>query len=87
MTYLKHWIGQERFQHPPLTGRVGFILFQEFVKISVLLTVGKHLEAVLVITHKFLINVQHGEQNIEQISWKKEVNMAVSLCAWYILEG
>ena len=27
VTYLKHWICQERLQHPPLTGRVGFILF------------------------------------------------------------
>lgn len=65
--HLKHGVGEKRFQHPPLTRSVRFILLQEFVKVPVLLTVGQNLKTVLVVPHKLLIDVKHWQQDIKEI--------------------
>lgn len=67
LLYLEHGVGQEGFQHAALAGSVGLVLFQQLVKISVLLTVCQHLQAVLVVPHKLLVNVQHGQQNVKEV--------------------
>lgn len=67
--YLEHGISEESLQHPALTCSVGLVLFQQLVKVSVLLTVCQHLQTVLVVTHKLLVNVQHGQQDIKQVRW------------------
>lgn len=67
--YLEHGISEERLQHPALTCGVGLVLFEQLVKVSVLLTVCQNLQTVLMVTHKLLVNVQHGQQDVKQIRW------------------
>lgn len=38
-SYLKHGVCEEGFEHPSLTRSIGLVLFQQLVKIPVLLTV------------------------------------------------
>lgn len=66
--HLKHGVREEGFQHSALTGGVRFVLLQKFVKVSVLFAVGQNLQAVLMVPHKLLINVQHWQQDVKQIS-------------------
>lgn len=67
MIYLEHGVCEEGLQHPSLTGCVGLILLQQLVKVSILLTVSQNLQAVLMVTHKLLIDVKHGQQDIEEV--------------------
>lgn len=64
-TYLEHGVCEEGLEHPSLTCSVRFILFEQLVKVSVLFTVGQNLQAVLMVTHKLLIDVQHGQQDVK----------------------
>jgi len=68
VSYLEHRVCEEGLEHPPLTGSVGLVLLQQLVEVSVLLTVGQNLQAVLMVTHKLLIDVQHGQQDVKQVS-------------------
>ena len=63
--YLEHGIREEGLKHPSLTGGVGLVLFQQLVKVSVLFTVGQNLQAVLMVPHELLVDVQHGQQDVE----------------------
>lgn len=63
--HLKHGISEECLKRAFLTVRLGFILFQQLVEVAVLLAVGQDLQAVLVITHKLLVDVQHGQQDVK----------------------
>lgn len=65
--HLKHGVGEEGLQHSALTGGVRFILLQKLVKVPVLFTVGQNLQTVLMVSHKLLINVQHRQQDVEEI--------------------
>lgn len=65
--YLEHGVCEEGLKHPSLTGGIRLVLFQQLVKVSVLLTVGQNLQAVLMVTHKLLIDVQHGQQDVKQV--------------------
>lgn len=65
--HLKHGVGEEGLQHSALTGGVCFILLQKLVKVPVLFTVGQNLQTVLMVSHKLLINVQHRQQDVEEI--------------------
>lgn len=65
MEYLEHGVCEESLKHPSLTGCVRLILLQQLVKVSVLLTVGQNLQAVLMVTHKLLIDVKHGQQDVK----------------------
>ena len=67
-SHLEHGVGEEGLQGPLLTVRLGFILLEQFVKVPVLFAVGQDLQAVLVVTHKLLVDVQHGQQDVKQIS-------------------
>lgn len=66
--YLEHGVCEESLKHPSLTGSVGLVLFQQLVKVSVLLTVGQNLQTVLMVSHKLLIDIQHGQQDVKQVS-------------------
>ncbi len=68
LIYLEHGVCEEGLEHPSLTGGVRLVLFQQLVKVSVLLTVGQNLQTVLMVTHKLLIDVQHGQQDVKQVS-------------------
>lgn len=63
--YLEHGVREEGLEHSPLTGSIGLVLFQQLVKVSVLLTIRQNLQAVLMVSHKLLIDVQHGQQDVE----------------------
>lgn len=71
MIYLEHGVCEEGLQHPSFTGCVGLILLQQLVKVSILLTVSQNLQAVLMVTHKLLIDVKHGQQDVKEVSWKQ----------------
>lgn len=66
--HLEHGVGEEGLQHAALTGSVGLVLLQQLVKVAVLLAVGQHLQAVLVVPHKLLVDVQHRQQDVKQVS-------------------
>lgn len=65
LIYLEHGVREEGLEHPSLAGGIRLVLFQELVKVSVLLAVGQNLQAVLMVTHKLLIDVQHGQQDVK----------------------
>lgn len=70
--HLEHGVCEEGLQHPSLTCSVGLILFQQLVKVSVLFAVSQNLQAVLMVTHKLLVDVQHGKQNVKEISCRNK---------------
>ena len=65
--YLEHGVSEEGLQHAALTGGVGLVLFEQLVKVSVLFAVCQNLQTVLVVTHKLLVDVQHGQQDVKQV--------------------
>lgn len=66
--YLEHGVGEEGLQSPLLTVWLGLILLQQLVKVSVLFTVCQDLQTVLVVPHKLLVDVQHWQQDVKQVS-------------------
>lgn len=66
--YLEHGVGEEGLQHASLTRGVRLILLQQLVEVSVLLTVGQNLQAVLMVTDELLVDVEHWKQDVEQVS-------------------
>ena len=73
---LEHGVGEEGLQSPLLTVGLGLVLLQQLVKVTVLLAVSQDLQAVLVVPHKLLVDVQHGQQDIEQVGWG-EINTEI----------
>ena len=69
--YLEHGIGQEGLQGALLAVRLGLVLFEDLVEVTVLLAVSQDLQAVLVVAHKLLVDVQHGEQDVKKVSCKR----------------
>ncbi len=67
-SYLKHGVSEEGFKCPLLAVGLGLVLLQQFVKVSVLFAVSQDLQAVLVVPHKLLVDVQHGQQDVKQVS-------------------
>ena len=63
--YLEHGIGQEGLQGALLAVRLGLVLFEDLVEVTVLLAVSQDLQAVLVVPHKLLVDVQHGQQDVK----------------------
>lgn len=72
-THLEHRVSKEGLQGPLLAVRLGLVLLQQLVKVSVLLAVSQDLQAVLVVPHKLLVDVQHGQQDVEQVGCKRGV--------------
>lgn len=66
--HLEHWVGEKGLQGAFLAVRLGFVLFQQLVEVAVLLAVGQDLQTVLVVTHKLLVDVQHGQQDVKEVS-------------------
>lgn len=66
--YLEHRVSEECLQRPFLTVRLGLVLLQQLIKVSVLLAVGQDLQTVLMVPHKLLIDVQHRQQDVKQVS-------------------
>lgn len=65
--HLEHGVGEERLQHAALAGGVGLVLFEQLVEVSVLFAVGQNLQAVLMVPNKLLVDVQHRQQDVEQV--------------------
>lgn len=65
--YLEHGVGEEGLQHAALASSVGLVLFEQLVEVPVLFAVGQNLQTVLVVPYELLVNVQHGQQDIEQV--------------------
>lgn len=88
--YLKHGIGEEGLQHASLARGVGLVLLEQFVKVAVLLAVGQDLQTVLVVAHKLLVDVQHWQQDVKQVSCEEDTSkitsFMVSICI-LMLEG
>lgn len=70
--YLKHGVSEEGFQRPLLTVGLGLVLLQQLVEVSVLFAVGQDLKAVLMVPHKLLVDVQHWQQDVKQVSCKEK---------------
>lgn len=68
--HLKHGVRQEGLQRPLLAIGLGLVVLQQLVKIPVLLAVGQNLQAVLVVPDKLLVDVQHRQQNVKEVSCK-----------------
>ena len=64
---LEHGVGEEGLQGALFTVGLGLVLLQQLVKVPVLLAVGQDLQAVLVVPHKLLVDVQHGQQDVKQV--------------------
>lgn len=70
--HLEHGVGEEGLQRPLLAVRLGLVVLQQLVKVTVLLAVGQDLQAILVVADKLLVDVEHGQQDVKQVSWKDE---------------
>ena len=66
-----HWIGEERFQSPPLQAGLFFKTPEDGDELLPLLALGQDLQAVVMIPHILLIDGQHGQQHVEEISWDR----------------
>ena len=68
LTHLVHGVGEEGLQCAPL--QVGFVFetVEEGAEVWVLLALGEHLQAVVVVPHVFLVDAQHWQQHVEQVS-------------------
>ena len=71
-TNLEHGVGEEGLQGPLLAVRLGLVLLQQLVKVTVLLAVCQDLQTVLVVPHKLLVDVQHGQQNVKQVRCERK---------------
>ena len=69
--YLEHGVGEEGLQRPLLAVGLGLVVLEELVEVSVLLAVRQDLQAVLVVAHELLVDVEHGQQDVEQVSCKE----------------
>lgn len=65
--HLEHGVGQEGLQGPLLAVGLGLVVLQQLVEVPVLLAVRQDLQAVLVVPHELLVDVQHGQQDVEQV--------------------
>lgn len=43
-------------------------MLQQLIKITVLFAVGQNLQTVLVVADKFLVDVEHWQQDIKEVS-------------------
>lgn len=68
LLYLKHRVSEKCLQRPLLTVGLGLILLEQLVEVAVLFAVSQDLQAVLVVPHKLLVDVQHWQQDVEQVS-------------------
>lgn len=75
--HLEHGVGEEGLQGPLLTVGFGLVVLEQLVEVAVLLAVGQDLQAVLVVPHKLLVDVQHGQQDVEQVSCRQSRG-----CGW-----
>lgn len=66
-SHLEHGVGEEGLQRALFAVRLGLVLLEELVKVPVLLAVSQDLQAVLVVAHELLIDVEHGQQDVEQV--------------------
>lgn len=69
--YLVHGVGEECLEGAALAR--GFVLEagEKGGKRRRLLALGEHLQAVVVVAHVLLVDAQHGQQHVEEISWNK----------------
>lgn len=45
-------------------------MLEQLVEVAVLLAVRQDLQAVLVVAHELLVDVEHGQQDVEQVGCK-----------------
>lgn len=69
--HLEHGVGEEGLQRPLLAVRLGLIVLEQLVEVTVLFAVGQDLQAVLMVAHELLVDVEHGQQDVEQVSWEE----------------
>ena len=69
--HLEHGVGEEGLQRPLLAVGLGLVVLEELVEVSVLLAVRQDLQAVLVVAHELLVDVEHGQQDVEQVGCKE----------------
>lgn len=69
--HLEHGVGEEGLQRPLLAVRLGLIVLEQLVEVAVLFAVGQDLQAVLVVAHELLVDVEHGQQDVEQVGWEE----------------
>lgn len=69
--YLMHWICEERFQRPSLQAGFFFEASEDRDELLPLFAFGQDLQAVVMIPHVLLIDGQHGQQHVEEISWDR----------------
>ena len=63
-----HRVSQESFQRSSLAGRVVLETRQHLGELWVLLALGQNLQAEMVAADVFLVNVQHGQKDVEEIA-------------------
>lgn len=68
--HLEHRVGEEGLQGALLAVGLGLVVLEQLVEVAVLLAVRQDLQAVLVVAHELLVDVQHGQQDVEQVRCK-----------------
>lgn len=67
-TNLMHGISEERLQGAAFAGRVLLEPVQHAREVRALLALGQYLQAEVVIAHVFLIDVEHRQKHVEQVT-------------------
>lgn len=70
-----HRISEERFQSPSLQAGLFFQAPQDSDELLPLFAFCQDLQAVVMIPHVLLIDGQHGQQHVEEISWDRGQRM------------
>ena len=68
MAYLVHGVGEERLEGAALAGRVLFEPREDAGEMRILFALGEDLEAEVMIPHVLLVNVEHGQEDVEQVA-------------------
>lgn len=67
-THLVHRVGEEGLQGAALAGGLLFVALEEGVELVLLLVLGQHLQAVVVVAHILLVDAQHGQQHVKKVT-------------------
>lgn len=83
--HLEHGVGEEGLQRALLAVGLGLVVLQQLVEVTVLLAVRQDLQAVLVVPHKLLVDVQHGQQDVKEVSCRQRQQLAFSIYSFCLL--
>uniref|UniRef100_A0A1I8IAY9 Sema domain-containing protein n=1 Tax=Macrostomum lignano TaxID=282301 RepID=A0A1I8IAY9_9PLAT len=65
---LVHRVGEKGLEASALANWLFFVAFEQGGELGLLLVLGQHLQAVVVVAHVLLVDAQHGQQHVEQVA-------------------